>query len=36
MLLNPKHRKALNIVWGIFAVIIILSMIALYIPSLYR
>jgi hypothetical protein len=36
MLLNPKHRKALNIFWGIFAVLIIISMVMLYIPFLYR
>jgi len=36
MLLNPKHRKALNIVWGVFAAFIILSMVLMYMPSLYR
>lgn len=36
MLLNPKHRKAVGIVWGVVAVLIILSMVMLYIPSIYR
>ncbi len=36
MLLNPKHRKKLNIFWGIFAILIILSMVAAYLPALYR
>jgi hypothetical protein len=36
MLINPNHRKKLNIFWGIFAVLIIISMVALYIPALYR
>jgi hypothetical protein len=36
MLLNPKHRKILNIIWGVIVVIIILSMVALYLPALYR
>ncbi len=36
MLLNPKHRKKLNFIWGIVVVLIVISMILLYIPSIYR
>ncbi len=36
MLLNPKHRKALNIIWGALAILIAGSMILAYLPSLYR
>jgi len=36
MLLNPKHRKRLNMIWGIVVVLIVVSMILLYLPSLYR
>lgn len=36
MLINPNHRKKLNIIWGVVVVIIVISMIMLYIPSLYR
>jgi hypothetical protein len=36
MLLNPKHRKKLNIVWGVIVVLIAVSMILAYLPSLYR
>jgi len=36
MLLNPNHRKKFNIIWGIFAVLIIISMVMLYVPALYR
>lgn len=35
MLLNPKHRKALQIFWSIFAALIIVSMILLSFPSLF-
>jgi hypothetical protein len=35
MLLNPKHKKALQIMWGVFAVLIVVSMILMSIPSLY-
>jgi hypothetical protein len=35
MLLNPKHRKAMGIVWGVIVVLIILSMIAISMPSLF-
>ena len=31
-----KHRKKLNIFWGIFAILIILSMVAAYLPALHR
>lgn len=36
MLINPKHRKKMNIVWGIFVILIAASMILAYMPSLYR
>ena len=36
MIINPNHRKKLNIVWGIFAILIAISMVLLYLPSLYR
>jgi hypothetical protein len=32
MLLNKKHKKVLNIIWGVVAFIVILSMILLYFP----
>ncbi len=33
MLINPEHRKKLNIAWGIVVVLLIVSMIMLYIPA---
>jgi hypothetical protein len=36
MFVNPKHRKRINILWGIVVVLIALSMILLSMPSLFR
>ena len=36
MLFNPKHRRKISIVWGIICAFIIVSMILLYFPALYR
>ncbi len=36
MILNPKHRKALQIFWSIFAALIILSMVLTSFSILYR
>lgn len=36
MILNPKHRKALQVFWSIFAILIILSMVLTSFAMLYR
>lgn len=36
MIINPNHRKKLNIVWGVVVVLIIASMIIFSLPSLFR
>lgn len=36
MLFNPNHRKKIAIIWGVLVVLIIVSMVLAYIPSLYR
>jgi hypothetical protein len=36
MFLNPQHRKALQIFWGIFAGLIILSMVMVSFAALYQ
>ena len=36
MLLNPKHRKKLQIFWTVFACFIILSMVLFSFPSLFK
>jgi len=36
MLFDPKHRRKLNIAWGILCALIIISMILLYLPALYQ
>jgi hypothetical protein len=36
MMFNPKHRKKIQMFWTIFAVIVALSMVLMYVPSLYR
>jgi hypothetical protein len=36
MIINPHHRKKLNIASAIIAGLIILSMIMLYVPALYQ
>lgn len=36
MLINPNHRKKLNIVWGIVVVVIAASMVLMSMPSLFR
>jgi|GEM_PF-872386 predicted nucleic acid-binding Zn ribbon protein len=35
MLFNKKHRRKINIVWGVICVLIIISMVLLYMPALY-
>ena len=35
MLFNKRHRKRIGIIWGVLCVLIIVSMIALYLPALY-
>jgi hypothetical protein len=36
MIINPNSRKKMNIVWGVFAALIIVSMVVLYLAPLYR
>ncbi len=36
MLFDRKHKKKIQIVWGIVVILVIVSMIALYLPSLFR
>jgi hypothetical protein len=36
MLLNPQHRKKLQLFWSIFAAIIILSMVLVSFAALFR
>ncbi len=35
MLFNKRHRRKVGIIWGVLCVLIIVSMIALYLPVLY-
>jgi hypothetical protein len=32
MLFNPKHQKKIQLIWGVLATIVIVSMILLYFP----
>ena len=34
MLFDPKHKRKIGFIWGVLCVLLILSMIALYIPAL--
>ncbi len=36
MLFNKKHRRKVGIAWGILCALIIVSMVLLYFPILYR
>jgi hypothetical protein len=36
MIFNPKHKKKIQTFWIVFSLLIIVSMVLLYIPSLYR
>lgn len=36
MLINPNSRKKINIAMAVLAILIILSMVLAYSPSLYR
>ena len=35
MMFSKKHQKKFNIAWGILSVLIIVLMIALYMPALF-
>ena len=35
MMFSKKHKKRMNIAWGIVSVLIIILMIALYMPVLF-
>jgi predicted nucleic acid-binding Zn ribbon protein len=36
MLFDPRARKAINIIWYIVVVLVIVSMVMLYMPGLLR
>ncbi|HEY4508622.1 MAG TPA: hypothetical protein VJJ55_03125 [Candidatus Paceibacterota bacterium] len=36
MFFNPKHRKKIGAVWAVLCVLIIISMVLLYFPALWR
>ncbi len=36
MLFHRKHRKKVGVIWGILCALIIVSMVMLYLPILYR
>lgn len=36
MFFNPKHRKKIGAIWAVLCVLIIISMVFLYFPALWR
>jgi hypothetical protein len=36
MLLNPKHRKRIGYIWSGISIFMVIGMIALYFPALWR
>lgn len=36
MLFHRKHRKTVGIIWAVLCFLIIISMVLLYVPALYR